>query len=345
MKTPGAWFRREDYRSYPPTLDLVNKIPEKIPSGLKSAPLIFRRNQLLRRALLEARVVLIKRFILAGLICFLAGPASAWLQDGHSIIAEIAQRRLARDAPAIADKIQNILGPGVSMASIASWADGYKWQGEEGIKTQRWHFVHIPIAEDDYDPSRDCVVDPKEGDCIIAELERLKSELRCEEGDEQKKALMFAVHFVADVHQPLHTVKEKRGGTFNKVQVSMHDARCSKHGCPASDSLGDVWQSTLINNAAWTWGQYVDRLENHWLKDHDVPGSGLDGGGPVQWAVETHKVAQEIWKLTPENEILDDNYYNAVLSKLDQQLGLASLRLARFLEDALGSHECPATSP
>jgi hypothetical protein len=282
-----------------------------------------------------------RRFILAGLICLATGPASAWVQDGHSIIAEIAQRLLAHDAPAIASKIQTILGPGVSMASIAMWADDYKW---ENPTTQRWHFVAIPIEEDDYDASRDCVVDPKEGDCIVAELERLKSQMRCAKGDEQRKALMLAVHFVGDVHQPLHTVKEKRGGTYSKVQVSMDGARC-KDWCPASESLDDVWSGTLINNTSYNWGQYVTRLENGWLKDHDVPGSELDGGGPAQWAIETHKVAQEIWKLTPENEILDDKYYKAVLPLLDEQLGLASLRLTRFLQDALGSDECPATSP
>lgn len=273
-------------------------------------------------------------------MCLLAGPTCAWVQDGHSIVAEIAQRRLSAEAPAIASKIQDILGPGVSMASIAMWADDYKWQDRA---TQRWHFVAIPIAEDDYDPSRDCAAST-DGDCVIAALERLKSQVRCAKGEDQKKALMFAVHFVGDIHQPLHTVKEKHGGTNSKVQVSMHDARCSKQECPPSDSLGDVWNGTLIENAAWNWGQYVTRLENGWLKDHEP--SELDAGGPVQWAVETHKVAQEIWKLTPEDEILDDEYYKQVLPLLDQQLGLASLRLTLFLKDALRSgEECAAPSP
>jgi nuclease S1 len=292
---------------------------------------------------------LLHRFVLAGLICLAAGPASAWLQEGHSIVAELAQRRVAHDAPDIAIKIQEILGPGVSMASIASWPDDYKWQGDEGQKTQRWHFVHIPITDDDYDPSKECVVDPKQGDCVIAELERLKSQLpqvHCTEGDERRKALMFAVHFVADVHQPLHTVAESEGGRKIDVKVSLHGARCPT--CPVttvSDNLSAAWNGTLINQTVWNWGKYVTRLENGWLKDHAVPGSGLDDGGPVQWALETHKVAQDIWKLTPESKILDDEYYKQVLPLLDQQLGLASLRLARFLEDALGSDACPATSP
>src|SRR5262245_3048237 len=280
-----------------------------------------------------------KQFVLVGLIWFVAEPACAWEQEGHSIVAEVAERKLARDATAITSKIEEILGPGVSMASVAMWADDYKWQCPV---TQRWHFVHIPIDADNYDSSTQCVVSPKEGDCIIAELERLKFQVRCAKGDEQKNALKFAIHFVGDLHQPLHTVKEEEGGRKSKVEVSFIGERCPK--CPittTSENLSVVWNSTLINKTVWNWQSYVTRLENGWLKDHDVRGDGVDGDGPVQWAVQTHKVAQRIWKLTPESKKLDDNYYRAVLPLLDQQLGLASLRLTRFLEDALGSDNCP----
>src|SRR5262245_21739366 len=128
----------------------------------------------------------------------------------------------------------------------------------------------------------------------------------------------------------------------SKVEVSFIGERCPQ--CPittTSENLSVVWNSTLINKTVWNWQSYVTRLENGWLKDHDVRGDGVDGDGPVQWAVQTHKVAQRIWKLTPESKKLDDNYYRAVLPLLDQQLGLASLRLTRFLEDALGSDNCP----
>jgi nuclease S1 len=49
--------------------------------------------------------------------------AFGWGQEGHSIIAEIAERRL--DAETLR-KVRVLLGGEVSMASIASWADDYR---------------------------------------------------------------------------------------------------------------------------------------------------------------------------------------------------------------------------
>ena len=66
-----------------------------------------------------------------------------------------------------------------------------------------------------------------------------------------------------------------------------------------------AWDSNLITKTVWAWGSYVDRLEAGWLKSQEA--------------------AQ------PE-----------VLPILDRQLGVAGLRLARFLNDAYGSKQCPA---
>ena len=44
--------------------------------------------------------------------------------------------------------------------------------------------------------------------------DRLKTELRCADSQAAKiEALKFAVHFVGDIHQPLHTVADAKGGT------------------------------------------------------------------------------------------------------------------------------------
>jgi hypothetical protein len=55
----------------------------------------------------------------------LSGHAFAWGQEGHSIIAEIAQRRLTPQAAAV---IEQLLGKGHSLASISSWADDIRDQ-------------------------------------------------------------------------------------------------------------------------------------------------------------------------------------------------------------------------
>jgi hypothetical protein len=262
----------------------------------------------------------------------------AWGQEGHSIIAEIAQRRLLPRATA---EIGRLLGPNHSLASVGSWADDVR---DSRPETYRWHFVDIPIAEFHYDAAKHCAAEAG-GDCIVAELERLRNELRCAPTDNQKQeALKFAVHFVGDVHQPLHTVDEARGGNDIAVEVKLRGAlRCREGPCPMLTQRSNfhrVWDTTLINRTTWNWGAYVDRLESGWLQSTDAQGNAASGT-IVEWAESTHASAQTVWNLLPRNHVLDDGYYHAVQPILDRQLGLAGLRLARFLNEAYESNSCP----
>jgi S1/P1 Nuclease len=91
----------------------------------------------------------------------------------------------------------------------------------------------------------------------------------------------------------------------------------------------------------WDWGSYVTWLEHGWLAGTDAQSPGIDAGTPDEWANATHKVAQDVWKPTPSYRILDEPYYDTILPVLDRQLGLAALRLARFLKEAFSSDKCP----
>jgi hypothetical protein len=72
------------------------------------------------------------------LTCVSIGEALAWGSEGHSVIAEIAQRRLSPDASAA---VAQVLGQSHSLASIASWADDVR---DDRPETYNWHFVDIP---------------------------------------------------------------------------------------------------------------------------------------------------------------------------------------------------------
>jgi nuclease S1 len=100
-----------------------------------------------------------------------------------------------------------------------------------------------------------------------------------------------------------------------------------------------VWDTVLITKTAWSWGAYVDRLEEGWLNSAEA--NGADGGSFVDWAEGTHKAAQTVWNVLPANRVLDDVYYQGVQPILDKQLGLAGLRLGRFLNEAYDSAVCP----
>ncbi len=262
--------------------------------------------------------------------------ALAWGQEGHSVVAEIAQRRLS---PAAAAAVEAILGKGHSLASVSSWADDQRTAHPD---TSNWHFVDIPLADQTYDPATECKPDPK-GDCSIAALERLKQQLRCGDAAARLDALRFAVHIVGDIHQPLHTVAEARGGNDIPVKVTFKGAVCSKN-CDLDTNFHAVWDSTLIQRTVWNWGSYVDRLEAGWLATPEAADPAAVAGTPTDWVLQTHAAAQIVWNDKPANDVLDEAYYRQVSPILEKQLGLGGLRLAAWLNDAFASTECTPAS-
>ena len=272
--------------------------------------------------------------MLVVLLCS-AATAGAWGPEGHSIIAEIAQRRLTPQAAAM---VERLLGRGHSLASVASWADDVR---DVRAYTYNWHFVDMPLASTSYRPSSDCRRRRK-GDCVVAELDRLRSQLRCAGSEDLKRdALRYAVHFVGDIHQPLHTVGDARGGNQIEVEVELTPLKCTRR-CKREvfrKNFHAVWDETLITSTVWDWGAYVDRLEDGWLKSPQAAAAA--GGTPRDWALETHAEARTVWNMLSPSRVIDDEYYRKALPIVDRQLGLAGLRLARFLNEAYASSACP----
>ncbi len=261
--------------------------------------------------------------------------ALAWGQEGHSVIAEIAQRRLSPEAAA---EVEAILGKGHSLASVSSWADDQRTAHPD---TYNWHFVDIPIADNTYDAATECKPDPK-GDCAIAALDRLKRQLRCGDTAARLDALRFAVHLVGDIHQPLHTVAEQRGGNDIPVKVTFKGTVCTKN-CDVDTNFHAVWDSTLIQRTVWNWGAYVDKLEAGWLTTPEATDPATVAGTPADWVLQTHTAAQLVWNAKPADNVLDEAYYQQVLPVVDKQLGLGGVRLAKWLNDAFATKECTAS--
>ena len=261
----------------------------------------------------------------AMLACLAAAPAAAWGPEGHSIVAEIAQRRLSPEAAAM---VADLLGRGHSLASIASWADDYR---ALHLDSAGWHFVDIPLAAEDYEEGRDCAQTPQ-GDCVIHELSRSLRDLTDPTlpPAQRRDALKFVVHLVGDVNQPLHTVGELRG--YNDLSVCYFSSPAKNDCLPTN--LHIVWDVGLIRSIFWDWGGYVDYLETDWLPTHNDP--ALDAGTPVDWALEAHRAARNVAVAGVAMDAhLGADYLAAVRPTLDRQLAAAGLRLARTLNEAL----------
>lgn len=276
-----------------------------------------------------------RRIVLAATLLLAAcNAAFAWGSSGHSIVGEIAQRRLD---PAAQKGIAELLGPGASLASIGSWADDVR---ASDPTTTRWHFVSIPGSAPTYDPARDCKLIEGQGDCIIAAIDRDMAAVACPalSVEQRARALKFLVHLVGDLHQPLHAIEDERGA--NGVEVTIVTQEGVHGDLPFNANLHQAWDETLIDKTTWSWGGFVDRLEAGWLKTADK--TMVNAGTTVDWANDSHRLAIGLIKSVPTNIVLDDAYRKAHLALLDQRLGLAGLRLATMLNAAFAAGRCPA---
>jgi hypothetical protein len=94
--------------------------------------------------------------------------ACAWGTSGHSIVAEIAQRRLE---PGVLRKIKELLGGEDSLASVASWADDIILVRPDTIN---WHFVNIPYKATVATMIRRDCRETSRGDCVVEAIRRLR---------------------------------------------------------------------------------------------------------------------------------------------------------------------------
>lgn len=162
-----------------------------------------------------------------------ANAAKLWGADGHHIVAGIAQSLLI---PGANTRVNTILG-GATMASVASWADE--------VRSQRpWsaplHFIDTPDWACTYVPTRDCVKD----ECVAGAITNYTARVVNETGVLQQEALKFLIHFVGDIHQPLHV-----GFTSDRGGNSLHGTFFS-----ASTNLHSVWDTAIISHRISTGG-------------------------------------------------------------------------------------------
>jgi nuclease S1 len=275
--------------------------------------------------MLEMRLARAKvRLVVAGLFLLLCSYSRvwAWGQEGHSIIAEIAERNLNASAKA---GVTALLGQNVSLASISSWADDIR---DERPETYNWHFVDIPLYADIYEATRDCL-DTSKGDCAINAIDRNRKTLLdpAASPQDKKEALMYLVHFIGDIHQPLHAVGDYRGANDYPVKFFIDPLKKKTE----DTNLHVVWDSSLIRATVWDWGAYVRRLQDNWLPGKDV--KQLTAGTTVEWTQEAHKAARDVAFKAAMNADLGHDYLTLALPTVDRQLAVAGLRLARELNE------------
>ncbi|MDE1154997.1 MAG: S1/P1 nuclease [Acidobacteriaceae bacterium] len=254
-------------------------------------------------------------------------PCWAWGRDGHRITALVAESYLT---PSTKAAIAELLH-GQRISDIASWADDIRSSQPE---TGPWHYIDIPRSEPKFDRNRDCPVnakDPKSPwrDCVTDRILYFEGRLGDESlpADQRAEALKFLVHFLGDIHQPLHAIGDDRGG--NGIRVSfLGSTQCGNYRC----NLHGVWDESILEHRGLSDEKYRDLLlkeikENNWEQ--------MSGGSPVAWAEVSHHYAVNAY--APNGALIDHAYLEEETKVVDAELALGGLRLARVLNRILGS--------
>lgn len=253
------------------------------------------------------------------LLAWLALPAGAmaWGEDGHHIVADIAHRELT---PVAAEQVKALLVD-ETLVDVATWADEVRSR-----RQYRWsaplHYVNVPPGAERFEFDRDCPT----GECVVGAIHRYLGVLRDPRAERAQRveAIKFLVHFVGDVHQPLHVSYERdRGGNDIKVEF-FHDRT----------NLHTVWDSLLIRHAKRPWKEYAERLYTHITPDQRKQWTAkLD---PAEWATESFRLAVSNAYVVPTDGELGQAYFDRNLPVVEQRLSMAGIRLGALLNAIFG---------
>jgi hypothetical protein len=238
----------------------------------------------------------------------------AWGNEGHKTVALTAAKILSTEAPATLAKVNAILakdkpdawhGVNVPVApdigNEATWADLLREQSKTGREvTESWHFVDIDFDQPNLD--QPCAGHPKlsagqvasqapSPDCVIDKIDQFTSELKNRQTSDNERllALKFLLHFVGDIHQPLHAA------TRTDPQIGHEDFGGNCVGVLRGNDrdpirLHSYWDTNLVVAAVGQdENQAVTELmplitassEKEWAK-----------GTPADWAQESYGLAK-----------------------------------------------------
>lgn len=267
-------------------------------------------------------IVLRRSLALLLACCVFISPARAWGPEGHRIVAALAQRHLD---PAAEAEVERLLAPEHThqLADIANWADDLRSDPRQDAlwkATRSMHYINMHDRRCHYQPPRDC----PDGRCVVAALAHYVGVL----GDARqsdavrRQALKFVVHFVGDIHQPLHAgYRDDKGG--NDYQVRFQGEGSNLHR---------VWDSGLLDTRGLDWPAYARRLDARGAVALPAPIAPLDDPY-AQWAEESCRLSRDIY---PSGHVIDAAYADAERPLAERRLREAGERLADLLDATLG---------
>ena len=285
-----------------------------------------------------------------------AAPAWSWGFAAHRIIAVIAEQRLS---PPVREKVRKLLMNGqYSLADISVCADRLRDTDRKRPEDEMcrsvagavpstngmWHYIQIPVPTQAKTLEAFC----PQGDCVTAKITSFAETLRTSKVQaEQRQALLFLVHLVADIHQPLHVVDRScdKGGTSERVNffvagkkhadVNLHhvwdtdelELLMTDYNVTDEHAIAEALIASIASTEAESWvGATADQMA--W-ESYRIAIATVYPGVPYQ----NFCGAKEVTLIETDLSLSYEEEGSKVVQK---QLMKAGVRLAAMLESALG---------
>lgn len=323
---------------------------------------------------------------LALLLALTAAPcAFGWGKMGHMMVGAVAYEQLTPAARAQADHLLTLNPAYAEWAGTtqqvkneriakrvfmlaAFWADGikdapgYTDEGDDGADAgygdhQRhgdWHYINVPVS------SGGAPAKPGASPNVLTQITVFREVLADRSADDAHKsyALVWLLHLVADIHQPLHDVVRftpalpdgDRGGNQVELSCPPHIRAAAgrppgKHRWFCPRNLHAFWDDLAGDEylGEEAWQGRSDLLPQALEHVKELPGADPQRGqidDPKVWLKEGVLVAQTLAYSGPIGDgagpyAIDVNYHNKARLVAQQQLILAGTRLARLLNQQL----------
>lgn len=250
-----------------------------------------------------------KSILLSYSLLFSALQVFAWGQKGHDVVANIATQRLT---PTAAAEISKVLG-NKTPVYYANYMDNASHTPEYAY-TKTWHYKNI-----DADQTYENAPNIPEGnivDAIKEQIEVIKNPSKS--NDEKALALKMVVHFVGDMHQPMHMGHASDlGGNKWNVKYFGRDS-----------NLHSVWDSSLPESAhKWSYTEWTDQLDPR-DKDYEYT---LLVGDIDDWGKETFQITADVYDKTPVGTNISYDYIAEWTPVIESQFLKGGVRLADIL--------------
>ncbi|KIW95063.1 uncharacterized protein Z519_03644 [Cladophialophora bantiana CBS 173.52] len=267
-------------------------------------------------------------------IFLLTRLTNAWGTLGHKTIAWIAQSYVSTTTKS---SVQSILDSTASdyMANVSTWADSYRYTSEGGWSAPL-HYIDAndsPPESCSVDYNRDC----GETGCSVSAIVNYTLILLDQKSEPSTKldAMRFVIHFIGDLHQPLHDEALDVGGntinvTYDGEKTNLHhiwDTEIVEQLADGQDAEGFAKSLTAAIKAGdygWDVGSWLDSVS---LNETQTTA--------MAWASEANAfVCTDVLSAgvdAVEEDDLSGTYYKAHYDVARTQIARAGYRLGAWL--------------